>query len=93
MRPAALTDREIWKKKARNIHGYTTYIPCIYVKRYTMYKHGYTTYILGRYTWYIHGYTTYIHYVGYPWIYHVYSMYIGEDGIYMEYTWYIPGIY
>ncbi len=62
MRPAALTGREIWKKKARNIHGYTTYIPYIYVKRYTTYIHGYTTYKLGRYTWYIHGYTMYIHY-------------------------------
>jgi hypothetical protein len=29
----------------------------------------------------------------YPWIYQVYSMYIGEDGIYMEYAEYIPGIY
>ena len=24
---------------------------------------------------------------------YVYSMYIGEEGIYMEYTWYIPGIF
>jgi hypothetical protein len=29
----------------------------------------------------------------YTWIYHVYSMYIGEDGIHLEYMWYIPGIY
>jgi hypothetical protein len=46
---------------------------------------------------YIHGYTMYIHFLWismvYTWIYHVYFMYIGKDGIYMEYTWYIPGIY
>ncbi len=29
----------------------------------------------------------------YPWIYHVYPMCIGQDGIYMGYTLYIPGIY
>ena len=28
----------------------------------------------------------------YLWIYHVYSMYIGDDGIYMGYTWVIPGM-
>ena len=45
------------------------------------------------------GFQMYIHdplrwiYVVYPWIYHVYPMHIGQDGIYMGYTWYIPGIY
>jgi hypothetical protein len=59
--------------------------------------HGYTRYILGRYTWYIHRYTMYIYSVRYPWYIHGYTtpgypMYIGQDGIYMEYTLYIPGI-
>ena len=50
MRPAARAGREIWLEKARKIHGYTTYIPWIYVKWYAMYIYGYTRYILSRYT-------------------------------------------
>ena len=62
---------------------------CIY-QVYTMHiLCGYTMYILG-YTWYIHchGYTMYI-----PCISHVYTIHMDQDGIWMEYTRHIPGIY
>ncbi len=61
---------------SRNFHGYTTYIPCIYIKWYTMYIHVYP--------WIYHVYNVWIYHV-YPflwiymdisWIYHVYTMYM-----------------
>ncbi len=58
-----------------DIPRYTKYIPCIYIKWYTKYIHGYTMYILSRYTWYIQGYTT--------------MQYIQSDGL--GYTWYNQG--
>ncbi len=55
--------------------------------------HVYTCWIYVVYPCIYHVYPLRSIYMVYTCIYHVYPMYIGQDGIYMGYTWYIPGIY
>ncbi len=75
---------------SRNIHGYTKYIPCIYIKWNTRHILGYTVYILCGYTWY----TMYILdipciYMDIPCISTAYIPGICRTSTYM---WYIPCI-
>jgi hypothetical protein len=74
-------------------HLYTMYIRQMIYHGYQWIYQVYTWSIYVVYPWIYHAYTLIWISMVYPWIYDAYSMYIGEDGICMEYTQYIPGIY